>query len=224
MSLKQEVKRGHQASFRGLSGFIMSFLMLLAVQGHSAYGQQQQRRSQHQSLDTDSLQRPFLLAHKDIETGNDEGVIIKGRNFTVRYSIYNAGNVPALEVTLNDQWPQENFHVVSGEYEGEWKEIGPGERVETSVVLIAKVDGVFSAGRAQIAYMYTDQNDNLEERDLSSSTFGRIQIVTENSFKRITNDFFIDWIYFAGLASIPTLIPFMVWNSYRKNAKYATGK
>lgn len=66
-----------------------------------------------------------------------------------------------------------------------------GERVETSVVLIAKVDGTFSAGRAQIGYMYTDENDNLEERELTSSTFGRTQIVTENTYKRITNDFFV---------------------------------
>lgn len=157
----------------------------------------------------------FVLLHKSVVT--DDNMLVVGSKATIKYTVYNAGNMAAFDVSFEDTWDAENFEV-EGTASHKWEELGAGESASVNVTIVPKNSEVVAFPRAVLSYRFGA--DNEEKRGLSS-TFGPFRVLTHDEFVRQTSSFVKEWTVFACLVFVPILLPFL---NYRASSAASLAK
>lgn len=111
----------------------------------------------------------------------------------------------------------------------ELEELSPGASTSFNVTVRPKLFGVYESTRARIRYRNgqslspeeTDGSSNNNNNDVEikqgySTSLGRIRIISLAEDIR-NNEYFIkQWLVFAVLYGLPTIIPFTIWQKTRK--------
>jgi hypothetical protein len=108
----------------------------------------------------------------------------------------------------------------------ELDELPPGVTKSYNVTVRPKLYGVYESTRARMKY---NNGNHLSEDELEpeikqgySSSLGRIRIISKVEDDR-NNEYFIkQWIIFALIYGIPTLIPFMLWKKNKDSFPVAS--
>ena len=122
---------------------------------------------------------------------------------------------------LRDDWPSVSFDVLSGSSNNSWPVITSGQEVSAVVVLQAKTEGAFTSSRAVVEYSHGAGEEQVDHRGYSSS-LGKVQIFTNEGYKRATGHFGAEWATFLLFSGMVTALPFVVYTNYRKAAKAKT--
>lgn len=102
----------------------------------------------------------------------------------------------------------------------EYAELAPGAQVSFNVTVRPKLFGVYESTRARLKYAFGVPMDDVEPetRHGYSTSLGRTRIISAAEDARNNDHFVQQWVTFAAIYAIPTLIPFLLWNQ-SKNVK-----
>lgn len=53
----------------------------------------------------------------------EQGYVLADQNFTVHYQIFNVGDAAAFGLSFKDNWPEDSFDVIEGQFEGEFESL-----------------------------------------------------------------------------------------------------
>lgn len=105
----------------------------------------------------------------------------------------------------------------------ELDELAPGSSTSFNVTVRPKLYGVYESTRARIKYnnglLLTQEELEPEVKHGYSSSLGRVRIISLAEFTRSTNYFIREWLTFAILFGIPTVIPFVLWKQSRADSE-----
>lgn len=143
--------------------------------------------------------------------------IVEGQNLTVKYTIYNIGNMPALNVNLQDaNFPKEYFEYVEGFNSINWLKVPATTNVTHTIVVKPHVVGLFNITHAVISYL---PNEKTSISQIGYSTeLGQAYIQSAKEYNRRFASHAVDWAIF-GLMSLPSIVlPFCMW--FQSKTKY----
>jgi hypothetical protein len=104
--------------------------------------------------------------------------------------------------------------------------VAPGEHKTVNVTIVAKLYGMYESTRATVRYTSTS-DDETEESESTDDQFNglssamiRTKILSVDEYQRVSSYYARDWIIFALLTAVTTIIPFATWKA--KNAEMAS--
>jgi len=146
--------------------------------------------------------------------------LVKNKDVTIKYNIYNVGTSAASQVKLVDNtFPVDDFARVLGQLSAEWRTIPPNTNVTHVVVVKPLQSGLFNFTSAELTYV---PSEDAEPQRAFTSFPGEGWIMTETDFERKHSPHLVEWAIFFLLSTPSVLIPFLLW--YRSQSKYAVVK
>lgn len=101
----------------------------------------------------------------------------------------------------------------------EFEDIAPGGQISFNVTVRPKLFGMYESTRARLKYTFGVPMDDVEPeyRHGYSTSLGRTRIISAAEDAR-NNDYFVkQWVVFAAIYAIPTVVPFLLWKKTRRN-------
>lgn len=147
--------------------------------------------------------------------------VVQDLDITIKYTIFNIGNVPALNVKLTDKnFPADKFEYMTGFSEVKWPKISPAGNLSHIAVVRAKIIGAYNFTSATVSYI---TNEKSAKTQLGYSTeAGEIVIQRIKDYNRKFASHAIDWVMFAIMAAPSILFPYFLW--YNSKKRYETPK
>jgi len=141
--------------------------------------------------------------------------VVEGLDTTVKYTIYNIGSIPALNVQLKDaNFPSEYFEYVSGFSSVQWPKISPASNVSHVAVVRPRVAGVFNFTHATVSYV---ANEKLNRVQVGYSTeMGEAYVQKQREYNRRFASHSLDWAMFVAIASPCIVFPYLLWYSSKR--------
>lgn len=144
--------------------------------------------------------------------------LVEARDIVVHYHLFNVGQSPAVDVTVNDiSLHQDHFDVQSGVTMFTIPRLAPSANVTHTVVYRPKtgVWGRFNFTSGSVSYKSEGSSD--VQLGLTSEP-GEGYIVSLKEFERRFSPHVLDWLVFFFMTSPSLLIPFLLW--FRSKSKY----
>jgi translocon-associated protein subunit beta len=89
--------------------------------------------------------------------------IVQDLDVSIKYTIYNTGSVPALNVKLIDEnFPSTKFEYVSGFTNVKWPKISPSTNVSHIAVVRPKIVGLFNFTSATVIYNPNEKSQKVQ--------------------------------------------------------------
>lgn len=168
------------------------------------------------ALASDLESQAKLLATKTVANK----FLVKDKEVTIKYNIYNVGTSAANQVKLVDStFPLDDFAPVLGQLSAEWRTIAPNSNVTHVVVVKPLKSGLFNFTSAELSYVPSEE---AEPQRAFTSFPGEGWIMTETEFDRKHSPHLVEWAIFFLLCTPSVLVPFLLW--YRSQSKYAVVK
>lgn len=136
--------------------------------------------------------------------------IVENMDVVVKYTLYNIGSGPAVNVLLTDKsFANDRFSVVAGKLDVKIHRIPPGTNVSHTVILRPTKLGFFNFTAAEVGYS-TGIDNELPRVSLSSEP-GEGYIVSFRDYDKKFSPHLLDWAAFA-IMTLPSLaVPFFLW-------------
>jgi len=157
-----------------------------------------------------------------VEKSTDMESVVQGRNFTIKYTIFNAGGGDATKVAIKDSsFISPDFEMLDGPIEASFESIPAGGEVSFQTTVLSLTNGVFIIPGGEFQYIHSG---NQVAYGISSA-LGVTEILTHKEYTRKTSKYFTEWATFGFGFSIPTALPLLLYiNQKRKNENAYLGK
>ncbi|XP_011876897.1 PREDICTED: translocon-associated protein subunit beta [Vollenhovia emeryi] len=143
--------------------------------------------------------------------------LVENMDIVIKYTIYNTGNVAALEVEITDNsFHPDHFTHVSGELNARIDRVPPFTNVSHTVVVRPRKFGYFNFTSAEVLYRRKEDAPRLQVA--VSSEPGEGLIVAYRDYDKQFSSHVVDWAAFAVMTLPSLLIPFALW--YSSKCKY----
>ena len=108
----------------------------------------------------------------------------------------------------------------TGAFAFKYEELSPGGNIAFNITVQPKLSGLYESTRARIRYTtgiaYEDSEDDV--RKGSSSSLGRVRIMSKAEFARRKELFPKEWIFYLVVGALVAIISFQLWSSSRQQA------
>lgn len=151
--------------------------------------------------------------------------MVEGKDFFISYLIINKGYATATKIEIEDRYDPNSFLTKSNINENGTvsffvEELAPGKSILLNVTVVPKLYGVYESTRARIKYnagtvLIEDADDDI--RKGSSTSLGRVKIISTAEFLRSTSSKAHEMVLFVLAVIATVLAPYAVW----RNAKLA---
>jgi len=147
--------------------------------------------------------------------------VVEGLDTAVKYTIYNVGNIPAVNVQLKDSnFPADKFDYVSGFNTVQWQKISPASNVSHVAVVRSKMLGPFNFTAATVTYTANEKTNRVQTG--YSTELGEAYIQRQKEYNRRFASHSIDWAMFVVMAAPSIVFPYLLW--YSSKRKYEAPK
>lgn len=145
--------------------------------------------------------------------------IVENMDVVVKYTLYNIGSSPAVNVILHDKsFTDDRFKVVGGNLNVKIHRIPPGTNMSHTVVLRPIKLGFYNFTAAEVEYS-TGIEGERPQISLSSEP-GEGYVVSFRDYDKKFSPHLLDWAAFA-IMTLPSLaIPFFLWWSSKSKYDY----
>lgn len=153
--------------------------------------------------------------------------MVEGKDFFVSYLLVNKGYATATKIEIEDRYDSKSFMTKSNINENGTvsffvEELAPGKSVSLNVTVAPKLYGVYESTRARIKYnagtvLIEDAEDDI--RRGSSTSLGRVKIISTAEFLRSTSSRAHEMVLFVLAAVATVLAPYAVWRNANLAAK-----
>jgi hypothetical protein len=137
----------------------------------------------------------------------------------VTLTVINVGDAPAYDVVLEDSWAS-GFELSGSAGTNKWAEIAAGQQVSVSYFVTPTSEGEFESAPARITYQ---AKENGPEITGYSSSTTNLNVISAETFSRLTNTHVVEWSLFTGLLALFVLAPAYKWyelsSSYVKSGR-----
>jgi len=165
----------------------------------------------------DSSEDAKLLVVKNVLNN----FVVEGLDITVKYTIYNVGNIPAVNVQLkDDNFPADKFDYVSGFNKVLWQKISPASNVTHVAVVRPSMLGPLNFTHAAVTYTANEKTNRVQVG--YSTELGEAYVQRQKEYNRRFASHAIDWAMFVVMASPSIVFPYLLW--YSSKRKYETAK
>lgn len=154
-----------------------------------------------------------LLVHKQLET-DPAMVFASGKNFTVKFDIYNVGDSSAYDININDVWPAttaegaEGFVLLEGSMDFQLEELAAGDHKSWEFTMAPFFEGNFAGARAEVTYLPTAEGEAVQAR---STEPGRMSVFSAENYLKYFASHTREWTIFYVSAAASVLVPFAAW-------------
>jgi len=131
-------------------------------------------------------------------------------DLVVTIKIFNVGENTAFDVTVTDQYSEDDFTKSRGIYTASFEKISPGGNVSHSFVLKPKKSGYHESNPAKVEYR-TSPRGPVEVT--YSNDIGIFDVDATNELARRTNPHWKEWGIFAVLALVAVVPAYYQWSS-----------
>jgi hypothetical protein len=119
-------------------------------------------------------------------------------------------NSAAYDVEVKDnEWPESNFELVSGDIKANFDAVAPGTNASFSYTVVPKIVGGITTENAIVTYKLSPEDT--DKHYVRSTVLPQIPILTQAQFNKKHDTHWDDWVIFALLSLIPVGLPGLVY-------------
>lgn len=140
------------------------------------------------------------------------GPLVDGLNVTVRYSVHNVGQGPAIRAQLRDSsFPASRFHLYSGAPSGAlrhtWSSVKAGASDYFEMVVAAKRSGILYVSPPAVTY-----RDAGQPRVVRLASTDEILVEDLSVYTRRTKSHKQEWLAYVGAVGVLVLLPGLLYS------------
>ena len=152
-----------------------------------------------------------ILARKSF----DPEVLVAQHPNTITVTLFNIGDAPVFDVSVNDTTWGEGWTVKSGALTAKFSRIEAGSNVSFSYVVEASKPSTLYFVEPAVVTYFTDQLSG--SRNVVLSTASTERVYRSTYYSRLFYSTPLDWAIVISLAGLTTLPSFLIWFYYYSN-------